>query len=257
MGCVSALDALARFYDLDLDGFDEDFALYEGFARRAGGSVLELGCGTGRVAATLSNAGYEVTGLDLSRAMLERARLAAPKAVFVEGDLVSANLGREFDLILAPLGTLLHIELERRVAAFANISRHLRPGGVLVADLPLEQDWSSGVKPLVCQWTEPDPATGLEVSKFVSAESDVASLTQNVTYLFDDVAPDGTVRRTSAQFSLSYFTLSEVKLLLNLAELCLEQVAGGYELEPLTDRSERMIVVATKGSSPTPSRQNG
>jgi len=97
-----------------------DIAFYREEAERAGGSsrVLELGCGTGRLTLPLAQAGHEVTGIDLSPAMLARAReklAAEPRSVqdrvtLVEGDARRAELGQasSFDVVLAPFRVLQH-----------------------------------------------------------------------------------------------------------------------------------------------------
>lgn len=240
------MDAIARYYDLDLNGFDDDLALYEGFAQRGDGSVLEVGCGTGRVAGALAQAGHTVTGLDISPAMLQQARARDDSVEWVEGDIALLDLGRTFDLIIAPLGTLHHLHPRERRQAFGAVAAHLRPGGRLVADLGIETQWEPAVQPLVCHWTRCSPATGRQVSKLVGVDADVATLTQEVTYLFDEVQEDGLLRRTTAVFDLSYFTKAELELLLELSSLDCEGFYGSYEFQPLTPASERMIVVAGK-----------
>ena len=56
----------APFYDLDLEGVEDDIVMYREIASRQGKTVLELGCGTGRVAVPLAESGLTVTGVDLS-----------------------------------------------------------------------------------------------------------------------------------------------------------------------------------------------
>ena len=69
--------ALARLYDLDLLDDPGDLDLYLALAGRVGGPILELAAGSGRLAVPLAAAGYDVTGVDLDPAMLDRARTAA------------------------------------------------------------------------------------------------------------------------------------------------------------------------------------
>src|SRR5262245_28469449 len=73
---VTTDDLLARFYDLDLQDDPGDLDLYLAMAARTGGPVLELAVGSGRLAVPLAASGYEVTGVDLDRAMLARAQHA-------------------------------------------------------------------------------------------------------------------------------------------------------------------------------------
>src|SRR4051812_27466343 len=76
----TAAEALARLYDLDLSEDPGDLDLLLALAARAGGPVLELASGSGRLTIPLARAGHDVTGVDLDPAMLARARLAADQA---------------------------------------------------------------------------------------------------------------------------------------------------------------------------------
>ncbi len=66
-----------ELYDLEHAGFDDDIELYLRLAEVVGDPILELGCGTGRVLAPLAKAGFRVTGIDVSRPMLDSRRGAA------------------------------------------------------------------------------------------------------------------------------------------------------------------------------------
>lgn len=105
------------------------------------GSVLDLGCGTGGHALELARRGVEVVGVDLSAAMIERARRAAdlvadPVPTFVVGDLRSVDLGRRFDTALMMFAVLgYQLENDDVLAALRTASRHLEPGGLLFFDV--------------------------------------------------------------------------------------------------------------------------
>ena len=66
--------AYAPFYDLDFGGSEDDVLMIEQFAARCDSPILELGCGTGRLLVPLARKGYDVTGVDVSEAMLGRAQ---------------------------------------------------------------------------------------------------------------------------------------------------------------------------------------
>jgi SAM-dependent methyltransferase len=130
-------------YDLLHDPITRDIAFYLKCASRFGDPVLELGTGTGRVLLPLIEAGHEVTGLDLSPAMLQLARAKVRERVatgdrirLVEGDMTAFDLGRRFALALVPARAFQHlITPEGQRAALTCIHRHLVPGGHLVLDL--------------------------------------------------------------------------------------------------------------------------
>jgi SAM-dependent methyltransferase len=132
---------LAEVYDAILPpGPCEPF--YREEARRAGGPVLELACGTGRLTIPLAQDGHEVVGLDASPAMLAQAKRKAAEAgvvaTFVSGDMRAFDLGRRFGFVLVSCNSLGHMtEPEDLQACLMSIRRHLAPGGVLAFDVVL------------------------------------------------------------------------------------------------------------------------
>jgi SAM-dependent methyltransferase len=122
----------------------------EAYAKLAppGGSVLELGAGSGRITVALAERGLHVTGIDISPAMLAKAearRGAAPTAVaerivLRRADMTAIDLKRTFDLALAPYFTLAHVPAG---AAWRNVftvmARHLEPGALCAVHLPLAE----------------------------------------------------------------------------------------------------------------------
>lgn len=158
-----------------LTGYREDLAYihdagFTGFARDAApgllrilkqsristGLVVDLGCGSGRWAAELSRAGYDVVGIDQSPAMIGLARAIAPRAKFKIASLLDAELP-ECDAITS-IGECLNYTFDQsnNVAAlgrlFRRVNRALRPGGVFVFDIAepsrvpkvAEQKWTEG-----------------------------------------------------------------------------------------------------------------
>lgn len=96
-------------------------------------SVLDAGCGTGRVAIELAARGIEVLGVDLDADMLAEARRKAPDLVWVQGDLLDLSLDRQFDVVVMAGNVMIFVALGTESAVVANVARFVRPGGVLVA----------------------------------------------------------------------------------------------------------------------------
>lgn len=96
-------------------------------------SILDAGCGTGRVAIELARRGHDVVGIDLDRPMLDEARAKAPDLTWAEGDLVDADLGRTFDLVVLAGNVMIFVAPGTEGAVLTNLARHLGPGGLLVA----------------------------------------------------------------------------------------------------------------------------
>ena len=248
---IDPFAVIAPFYDLDLAGYDGDVALYRELAALRGPSVLELGCGTGRVAAAMAAAGLDVVGVDASPAMLAIARDRAASAPFaiVEGDMRALDLGRRFDSVLIPLGGLQHMETAAEVAAvLVTVARHLSPGGAAVVDVeaPHPQDLEPGPQPLVEHWTR--PWRGGSVTKLVAVEGAPARSLRHVTWHFDVQPAEGALTRLTARFTLRTITAGELELAARLAGLAVTAWHGDYDRSPAEDGDERLIALLEHAS---------
>lgn len=103
-------------------------------------SVLDAGCGTGRVAREIARRGAEVVGVDLDPDMLATARRRAPQLTWIEGDLASIDLGRAFDVVIAAGNVMILLSPGTELAVLANVARHLRSSGLLIAGFQLRPD---------------------------------------------------------------------------------------------------------------------
>jgi SAM-dependent methyltransferase len=100
-------------------------------------SVLDAGCGTGRIARELARRGLDVVGVDLDDAMLDTARRKAPEMEWHTADLATVDLGRTFAAILMAGNVMIFLTPGSEGAVLANMARHLEPGGALVAGFQL------------------------------------------------------------------------------------------------------------------------
>jgi SAM-dependent methyltransferase len=101
------------------------------------GTVLDAGCGTGRIARELARRGVDVVGVDLDDRMLSTARRKAPSIAWHCADLTSIDLGRTFDVILLAGNVMIFLTPGTEGAVVANLGRHLAPDGRLVAGFSL------------------------------------------------------------------------------------------------------------------------
>jgi SAM-dependent methyltransferase len=129
----------AVWHDIECGYYTADLQLWEELSHQ-GDSVLDLGCGTGRVAIHLARRGRKVTGLDTEKRFLEvlgaRAAQCGLTVDTVCADARGFDLGVQFDAVFAPmqLVQLLEGSAERK-AMLVGAARHLRPGGVFAATL--------------------------------------------------------------------------------------------------------------------------
>jgi SAM-dependent methyltransferase len=103
-------------------------------------SVLDAGCGTGRVAMELARRGLDVVGVDLDPAMLAVARDKAPFIPWLEADLSDFDLVRTFDGVVAAGNVMIFLTPGTESAVLENLTRHLGPSGLLIAGFSLHKD---------------------------------------------------------------------------------------------------------------------
>ncbi len=132
-----AYNELAWTEDLlaDPSDYEGEVAAYVDLIRRSSlhttGTLLHLGCGAGGHDAIFKRH-FAVTGVDISRGMLDKARLRHPDVEYIEGDMRTVRLGREFDAVAIPdsidyMGSLPELRM-----AIGTAVAHLKPGGVLL-----------------------------------------------------------------------------------------------------------------------------
>jgi SAM-dependent methyltransferase len=162
------------WHDLECGAYAADLPLWRELAGEAGGPpgpLLDVGCGSGRVALQLGRAGYDVVGLDcdpvLLAALRERAGELAVEAV--QADACDFALGRRFALILAPMQTVQLLGGPERRAAFLRCAlAHLRPGGLLACAI------ADALEGFDAEHTEPPLPDVLERDGWVYASQPVA-----------------------------------------------------------------------------------
>jgi SAM-dependent methyltransferase len=245
---------LALLYDWEHDDFHDDVALYAALARRTGGPVLELACGTGRVLDVLSAPGVDVIGLDGSKAMLERARArlsGAPGRIdLIEGRLEDPLPPSPCALIVAPLDALgLVREPDPRLGLLRRLRERLLPDGLLALDLvhaAALADQPQGIP--ILQRVGPCPALGAHVTKWMVRHVRPAQQLIELNVFFDLLWTDGTVTRLTDEVALRFFGRYEIELLLRNAGFDVEGIYGDYDLGPFQDHSERLVILATPAS---------
>lgn len=107
-----------------------------------GRSVLDAGCGTGRVAIELARRGFAVTGVDADPEMLAAARVKAPELAWAQADLAElADLPADrFDLVLLAGNVMIFLEPETEGRVLGNLAARLAPGGLLVSGFSVKPD---------------------------------------------------------------------------------------------------------------------
>ena len=103
-------------------------------------SVLDAGCGTGRVAIELARRGIDVVGVDLDAGFIEHARAKAPTIDWQHSDLATVELARRFDVVVAAGNVMIFLAPGTEAMVLANLARHCAPDGRVVTGFSLRAD---------------------------------------------------------------------------------------------------------------------
>ena len=255
MAARNPFDGFARLYDWEHDQYLADVDVQIAFARRFGGPVLELACGTGRLLAPLAQAGFAVTGVDSSEPMLERARQRlislGLQATLVQQSLQSLSLGATFRTIILGLDSFgLLLKREDQLRALRAARKHATHDGRLILDVSngnLRGSSEPGEE-LLHDLTMPDTETGRPITKFILRRPKPSEQLDELMFFYDEQDERGYLRRCMVELKLRWFTRFELELLLQNAGWQADEVYGDYELGEFGPSSERLIVVARPGS---------
>jgi SAM-dependent methyltransferase len=222
-----------------------DIGFYVEAARKCGGPVLELGCGTGRILIPTARAGIDISGLDASEGMLAvcRARLdAEPPEVrrrtgLHHGDIRGFDLGRSFQLITLPFRPFQYLlTVEEQLACLSVIWRHLEPNGQLVFDIfnPSIHNLAKPVDPTETDeeppFIHPDGRTVIRRSRVL--ERDLANQTFAGELIYDVTHPGGRTERLVHQYRFRYLFRFEAEHLLARAGFAMDYVYSGFDNAP-------------------------
>ncbi len=249
-------DLIAAWYDREHTGFLDDLELYQGLAEAAGDPILEAGCGSGRLLVPLAQAGWRITGVDISATMLARCRAAADAAgvsqrvTLARGDMTALALPqREFHLAFVALGSLQHLAtLAERRAALAALRSHVVPGGWLALDLAqaearrFAQAAETGQVVHVGTWH--DDVTGAILTHTAAARFGAEPGTLALTHWYDAHPQNGPLTRACVETILATISRNEIELLLAATGWHLRRVYGDHTLDEWDDLSPRLIVIA-------------
>lgn len=213
-------------------------------ARQVGGSVLELACGTGRIAIPMGETGLPVTGIDLSDVYISRARLKSAErglnVTFEVADVRCFDLGRVFRFVAFPfrsVGVLLADEDLHSCCAHAR--RHIETGGVFIVDAINSSKTATAPFPAQLCYPNPDGSGTISVEheRYVDGtgriETSVFSFPHSVAGV-----------RARAELRLRLYTADELVAALRANGFEVLRHLGGYDESPYTEASSLQILVA-------------
>jgi SAM-dependent methyltransferase len=223
--------------------------------------MMEIACGTGRVAIRLAQDGIDVVGLDLSPAMLAVAREKSSgmsNIRWVQGDMRSFDLSGTFGLAIMPGHSFQNIlTAEHQVATLRSIRRHLVPGGLLVVHLDQpEVDWlgdltgdRAGIFETTDQFVHPE--TGQRFRTLQAWSYEPATQTAISHKVWEEIGPDGQIvdRLDRGAIRLHVVFRFEMEHLLARAGFAFETVYGDFCRQELRNDSSEMVWMARRRQS--------
>jgi SAM-dependent methyltransferase len=212
-------------------------------------SVLDLGCGTGLMAAALTAYGYRVTGVDPSAAMLARARrLVGSEAVLIQRSMPGLGVGGVFDAVISTFDALNYLSPAEFGATVAAVAQRLRPGGWLVFDLHT-------IAMLNFTMANPVVAGTADGQHFmINSVVDPVARTCDTRILVSRVAGGDTFAEQHRQY---FHTAAQVLDALLDAGLALTEVTDEYSHRPADASTLRATWTARRGAGAHQVREGG
>jgi SAM-dependent methyltransferase len=252
----NSYDRIAQLYDQDMgrnvSGKDIDFYVQAGVM--AGGQVLELGCGTGRIALPLTQAGCTVVGIDISLPMLQQMKRKADQLNERERqrllmscmNMASLAFDSEFALILCPYSAISYLLDETDLANCLNaVKRSLKRSGRFILDIfvPRSDLLCLPDKQVFFDYRR-EISDGLFLERRKTIEKDHYARKNRITRYYRLIGQGGSVlEEFSTRETIRYYFQTELKLLLQSHGFEVLGEYGDFEGQPFHDQSQMMVFV--------------
>ncbi len=250
---------LASVYDLYVVGWPNEMEFWHGQAAveiAGDGAILELACGTGRVAAQLANSGARVVGLDRWSSHLDvgRSKTATLSNVdWIHADMRDFELEEKFSLVIMPgHGFQSLSSAEHQLDCLRRIQHHLTPEGQAIFHLDNAGfDWIASLPKYPNLKFEPaadviDPETKHRYCQQISWSYEKTTQTAWMNVIWEEFDAGGTrIKSVKSQPTPIHNVFpTEMQHAIELAGLEVVDVYGSFDYAPLTDSSESMIWIA-------------
>ncbi|MGB9721508.1 MAG: class I SAM-dependent methyltransferase [bacterium] len=253
----ASFDIVARFYDYENEGYNKDISFYLEYAKRCGGDVLELGCGTGRILIPLARAGIKITGLDISEEMLKRAqkkisqleKSSQANVEVVHGDMRSFKFSKRFSLIFSAFRSFQSLlNKEEQDSCLEHAYQHLEENGFFILDLfAPRHDILAKVNRTIYMGKFYDQENDVYVYRWAEDFYDLAMQTLREDRFYEWTDNDGQFHLEVWSFELAYLFRYEMELLLEKHGFKkIEDVFGDFDKSPYNYYSGEQIFVARK-----------
>lgn len=248
----------AWLYDVDSrDILQADIPFYIDYALRQNGEVLELGCGTGRVALGLAEQGIRVTGLDLSEQMLDvfRRKLDAKPDLkelitLVHGDMADFKFQRRFALVIAPFRAFQSLTEDGDIANSLECVRDaLNDDGIFIINvfrpyMIMDENWCYSEK---VQWERLDEITGnYVVKKHWGDKIDTRNQVIYPHFAYEVTDKNGIKKRITDDLKLKYYYENQLRAIIEKAGFIIKESFGWYDKSSVEEAKREIILVCGK-----------
>jgi len=238
----------AWLYDVDnRDNLTDDIPFYLEYAEKQQGDVLELGCGTGRVALRLAEKGFHVTGLDLSQQMLDvfNGKLTTKpelvdKITLVHGNMADFCFDQKFALIIAPFRAFQTLIDDRNIDnSLSCIREHLTDDGIFIVNVfnphpIMDESWCYNE---TVQWERMDEKSGNQVvKKHWGDRIDTVNQIIYPHFAYEVTTPDGKTERITDDLSLKYYYNNQLRAFVEKAGMEITEEYSWYDKTPIGGR---------------------
>lgn len=253
----------AKYYDgayqnnLNLN----DAPFYLDIARRYGGPVLEIACGTGRILLEIAREGIEISGIDSSRdqlAVLNSKLLNEPEQTrnlvkTFKDDMRTFSLDRKFRLVIIPFRPMQHMyTIEDQISALNAAKAHLLPDGILAFDV-FYPNYTMLLQPpgeemFDVQWWPDHEKPGYVIRRFFRrTRVDFLQQYFEGEFIYRTFDGDRLINEERAPLKLGYYTYPHLLLLFRHCGLQVVEQYGDFNREPI-DICKEMIFLLRSAS---------
>lgn len=228
-------------YSNEVEFLEKVFQKYGGNIKK----ILDLGCGTGMHAELLASKGYEITGLDLSKEMIDIAKSKnIPNTEFIVGEMSNFNLNKKFDVVICMFAAMGYLtENEQIESLFKSIKNHLNPNGLLILDiwnglgvmneLPTSREKSSEIE-------------GLKIVRRSFPDLDVENHINNVKFKVKVSKKDDIIDEYEENHKVRFFFPKELRKYLEDESFEISKICPSYELDKEISEEDWNIVLISR-----------
>jgi SAM-dependent methyltransferase len=250
-------DQLAPYYDAEWRNLTQDIPFILDEAHSAGDPILELACGSGRVALPLALAGFSVWGIDNSPAMLslfEKKILRESPDVssrihISKQDMQKFSFDQRFKLILIPFNSfLLLTDRQDFDQCLQNCKNHLDDSGKFIIDVFSPNFELCAIKEPKMQFLQHFyvPELNKVVIQWEYAKRDMGRQLIDIDFLYEEYDRNGNLENKTYSLQMSIVFRYEMEYLLEKNGFTVEAVYGNYDRSPFTNTSPQIICVCGK-----------